>query len=62
MDSLKEKLAYWRENGAPGVIYSGGRQMFHDTTVAETNRRTVAEFVERNGYEPEPISTRKELI
>lgn len=41
------KLRYWRENGAPGVIYGGGgpigTRVFHESTLAAEQRKIVSQ-------------------
>ena len=42
---FKAKLAYWRENGAPGATFAGGRQAFHESpSIAQQERNHIAEL------------------
>lgn len=40
--AFKAKLKYWRENGAFGVSYQGGRDFFNRTTIREEQAKIVA--------------------
>lgn len=44
------KVRYWRRHGAPGVIFQGGRDQFHNSTIPERQRKIVAEAA-ANGVE-----------
>lgn len=42
-DCFTAKARYWRENGAPGVHFQGGRNFFNGTTVKTEQDRIVSE-------------------
>lgn len=52
--SLKEKLAYWRKNGAFGVTYQGGQYRFHEDTNKGFADREIA-MAAADGREIVPV-------
>ena len=52
------KAAYWRANGAPGVHYQQGQQLFHESTV-KAEAKQILENCAANGIKNlEPAGVR----
>lgn len=44
-ETLKEKLAYWRQHGMPSPTFAGGRDAFHnEASVHQRERDHVAQL------------------
>jgi hypothetical protein len=54
---FKEKLRAWRDGGGLTVRYTYGKQAFHDTTIREQLKKSVAEAKSR-GIDPQPAGSR----
>lgn len=55
-DAFREKLRYWRESGAFGVRYQGGKDFFHNNTIRSEQKRIVAEAAAK-GIEAVPYAS-----
>lgn len=51
------KLNHWRQNGAPGVVFAGGKDNFHNSTIRERVEKNLTE-ARAAGLDPQPVGTR----